>query len=91
MNGFIAVCVFVFCTTCTVGVCVLACLVDYAILNDTNHVEEMTFEHDNSKDTAPVPVSSDLGDSEVGKAEWVLEMVSLMKVIVNCGYCTTYM
>ena len=82
MNGFIAICVFVFCATCTVGVCVLACLLDYALLNGTSHVEEMTFEHDNSQDTAPVPNSSDLNDNEVGKAEWVLEMVSLVKVIL---------
>ena len=79
-----AICVFLFLTTCTVGACVLTCLVDYAELNHTKCVEEGHLDLDALKDTAPVPADSDLDDSEVGKAKWVLEMVSLMEVIVNC-------
>ena len=91
MNGVIAICTFVFRTTCTVGVCVLEFIVNYAKLNDTYHVEEIHLELDASKDTATVPARRDLDDSEVGKAEWVLDMVSLVKVIVNCDYHFSYM
>lgn len=70
----ITICVFSFLP----GVCVLTCLLDYAQLDGEGHPGEEV-DLDSFKDAVPMPDNSDSADSEVCKAQWVLEMVCLVK------------